>query len=439
MKTSSFSLPLLLLLSACTIAPSEETASSEAAQNEDPDEGVTDPDEGVGGTPNCGADCASTILPSCEARATVSGPIATPTPFGSFTTFDPGPIAPIGDRSFIFLDIPSTGTAEGTWMDVSPIGPNGLTGLTSVRPDPIKTAKYPRAFKSMSGKTVILFDDGGLGATTKAATFDGTTFGAPITTTCSYADVLNGGCEARAAGDGHIWVRHNNNLYEQVGAALQLRGGAPVGPRIFDVDSAGTVYAVGASASFNEVLVGWKLAVGAGGWSKLGALPKSRFDAVANQIEGGVQLDGIFGTLAPDGSIHLFSSARCIGEGDRNRNQIYIRSRDFREWEIEGLPSADNLYNGQVSWRHAAIVALDYQRVRTVVLSSPKPTFDGFAYSYPDRQYNLLLRCRNNDGRASFTRAGYARVPGWSERAFATFSSTGIATFLTRGGITQLH
>jgi len=424
----------LLLLAACTAIQSQEenVAKSEAAQNEDPDEGV--------GQACSGDDCAAPILPSCEARATVSGPIATPTPFGSFTTLDPGPIAAIGDRSFIFLDIPPIGTSQGTWMDVSPIGPNGLTGLTSVRPDPIKNAKYPRAFRSISGRTVVIYDDTSSLQTTKAVTFDGgSTFGTPIATPCNSADVRNGACEAHAAGDGHIWLRKGANLYEEVGGGtLELRGGAPIEPRILDVDVLGNVFAVG-SGSGNDVLVGWKLAVGAGGWSKLGALPKSRLAAFAPHIEGGVQLDSIFGSIAPDGSVHLFSNARCIGEGDRNRAQLYIRSRDFREWEVEPLPSADTLYDGQVSWRHGAMIALDYHRVRTVVLSSPKPSFDGFAYSYPDRQYNLLLRCRTSEGRASFTRAAFGRVPGWNERAFATFSSTGIATFLTRAGVTQFH
>jgi hypothetical protein len=378
---------------------------------------VEDPDEGVAPT-------VPASLPSCSATATVSAPIATGTPFGSYASYDPGPIAPIGDHSFVFLD-------SSMWMNVS----HG-SGITQARPLTIKNAKYPRAFTSLSGRSVVIFDDGG-GATTQAATFDGTSFGAPIATPCSYADVLNGACDAHAAGDGHVWIRKGSNLYEQVGTTLQLRGGAPA-LGVWDVDAPGNVLTLGGSTDPSAVLAAWKLAPGSGGWVKTGSLPKAMVDAAASDIEGGFQLGSTYGARAADGSIHVFSDARCINEGQRNKGQLHLRSRDGSTWEIQHLPPAAALYGANVTWRNVAIYAQDYERVRTVVMSSPQPTSDGFSYSYPNREYDLVVRCRTADGHASFARAASARVPGWTERAFATFSNTGVATFLTRDGIVQI-
>jgi len=183
----------------------------------------------------------------------------------------------------------------------------------------------------------------------------------------------------------------------------------------------------------------WKLPHGAAGWTKTGSLTRTILGTAGSSIEGGFQWDGIYGAFAPDGSIHLFSSARCIGTGQHNRTQLYVRSRDGVAWDVETLPDIGTFVDGQVTWKDIAAWASDYDNVRFVDESSTTPIDNGDGtYSYPDRQLNAIARCLAND-QPAFERIAKVRLPGWTVHGFAGFSATGVATFATTLGLTQAY
>jgi hypothetical protein len=70
-----------------------------------------------------------------------------------------------------------------------------------------------------------------------------------------------------------------------------------------------------------------------------------------------------------------------------------------------------------------------------VTTSSPKPTFDGFEYHYSDRRFDVIGRCTDPQGNATFGRLASTRYPGWTTKGYASFSSTGAASFLTNDGL----
>jgi hypothetical protein len=414
------------LLGACAGTNEDDAATAESNHTDrhgshHGDQPPEDPDEGVS-NPCGGGECAEASLPTCAAAPKALGALPTPAFSSSTSSFDPGPLALFGDRSLVFL-------SSGMMMDVA-----SGSGTTRFRPSPLDTAQTVRAFRSLSGRTAVVWS-GNDNAKTSAATFDGTNVGTPIELPCNSAAVANGACSARVAPDGHLWIYASSNLYEQVGSALALRGGPPGSSYLWDVDASGAVVVLSHAPGSAEPVVRWKLAPGAGGWTKAGALPKETASALAGSL-GSFDLGGA--ALAPDGSVHLFSSSRCIGEGERNRPQIHLRSRDGLAWSGVTMPDTDTLYAGHVTWKNEAHWASDYDNVRLVVMSSPPPTRVGYSYRYPDRQFNVLARCRTPEGRASFARVATTRVPGWTDRAFASFSETGAVTLLSRAGIAQL-
>lgn len=337
--------------------------------------------------------------------------------------YDPGPLLTRDARAFVFLE------GSALWM----IAQAGAAS-TAARPTALADATYLGGFSSLAGPHVVTFLRQ---STPHARTFDGTAFGPELALPCSY---LGTDCVARAAPDGHLWVRTANGFHEQTGTTFANRGGGPAGPLYWDIDASGAVVML-ATGDYQlaEKLAVWKLAAGAGGWSKVGALLSSDVAAVASTIEGGFALGALGpGTIARDGSFHVFSDARCIGTGQRNKTQVYLRSRDGVQWAIETLPSADALHAGNVTWSHNAFWASDYDNVRLVITSSAKPTFDGFEYHYPDRRYDLVGRCLDPQGTPTFGILASTRNPGWTTRGYASFSTTGAAAFLTSDGLVQV-
>lgn len=336
---------------------------------------------------------------------------------------DPGPLMTRDARAFLFLENSALWTTS-----------QAGSASTVARPAAIADGNYFGGFSSVSGVSVITFLRN---SAPYAVTYDGASFGDARAIPCTSVGV---GCVAHAAGDGHLWVRTGNVFYEQTGDTFANRGGGPAGPMLWDVDAAGTVIVVGTGDSTqSERLAVWKLAAGAGGWTKVGALHASDLAAVEPLIEGGFQLSGAVGpgTIAPDGSIHVFSDPRCIGTGQRNKTQVYARSRDGVTWTVEVLPAADELYAGNVSWKHAAFWASDYDNVRFVTMTSVEPYYDGYSYSYPDRRYDVVGRCLDAGGAPTFGRLATTLHRGWTARGYAAFSETGAVSLLTLDGLTQ--
>ena len=202
------------------------------------------------------------------------------------------------------------------------------------------------------------------------------------------------------------------------------------------VDADGTVWVGG--RGITEVFQIWKLAEGASGWTKTGALTTTMLGADAAAIEGGFQLDSIVGAFAPDGSVHLWSSARCINTGDRNKLQLYMRSQDGVSWSVERLPDMTALLDGHVTWSNNQVWASSYDNARFVNVSSTKPIMQGLDWIYPSRQLNVIARCTSG-GQPAFERLATAPLPGWTVRGFSRFSDTGALTLLTSLGLTQIY
>lgn len=386
----------------------------------DGDGGASDGGTSDGGTD--GGPVTPVPLAPCADAPTTWGPLPTGVTWPQH--YDPGPLMTRGDRAFVFLE----GSALWTIAQAG-------SASTAAKPAALDSSTYLGGFSSLAGPHVLTFLRQSV---PHARTFDGTSFGPDLSIPCSN---LGADCVVRAAPDGHVWVRTGGAFHEQTGTTFVNRGGGPAGPLYWDIDASGAIVMLSpGDFALAEKLAVWKLAAGAGGWTKAGALLTSDVAAVASTIEGGFAL-GSFGpgTIAPDGSFHLFSDARCIGTGQRNKTQVYLRSRDGVQWEIETLPSADTLHGTNVTWSHNAFWASDYDNVRVVITSSPKPTTDGFQWFYPDRRYDLVGRCLDTQGNPTFGRLASTRNPGWTTRGYASFSSTGAAAFLTSDGLVQVE
>jgi hypothetical protein len=355
-------------------------------------------------------------LEACANAPTKWGPLPTGVTWPQL--YDPGPLMTQGSHAFVFLE------GSTLWTIA-----NAGSASTATKPAELADSTYLGGFRSLAGPNVLTFMKQNV---PHARTFDGTTFGPDLAIPCNY---LGADCVVRAAPDGHVWVRNNNVFHEQTGTTFANRGGGPAGPMYWDIDATGAIVMLAyGDTGLGEKLAVWKLAAGAGGWTKLGALLAS--DVASVTIEGGFQLGSAI--IARDGSFHVLSDARCIGTGQRNKTQVYIRSRDGVQWNVETLPNADTLHAGNVTWSHNAVWANDYDNARFVITSSPKPTFDGWDYHYPDRRYDLVGRCLDTQGAATFGILASTRNIGWTTRGYASFSSTGAAAFLTSEGLVQV-
>jgi hypothetical protein len=377
---------------------------------------ATDADAADGANP--------TGLPACDAPATIAGPIMTSADLNAYGSSDPGPLMLQDERAFVFLE------GSPMWM----IASHG-SATTGAVPNEISGATRVSAWATMTGRNGVTFQKNGK---VYATEYDGLGFSAPVETPCS-----SGGsaCVPRVAGDGHLWILTGGSYYEQTPTGFENRGGGPAVSSRWDVDAQGgvTVLATGDSSA-GEVLAIWKLTPGAGGWTKAGALMTADVAGINASIEGGFKFGvGGYGAIAPDGSFHLFSDPRCVGTGDHNKLQAYLRSTDGTSWLVETLPSADDLTGGLLTWRHAAFWAGDFDHVRYVLVSSPEPTFDGFDWVYPNRRYDVVARCMDAQGQATFGRVASVVLSGWTQRGFAGFSDQGVATLLTVSGLTQVY
>ncbi len=337
----------------------------------------------------------------------------------------PGPLLLSRDRAQLFLE------GSQLWT----VAAHGAASTQNV-PAQISGASGFGAWRAVSGVWGTTFTVGGK---VRASMYDGLAFAAPMDTPCTSA---GGSCEARAAGDGHLWLNNGGNLFEQSGATFENRGGPPVTPSLWDVNASGTVIVLGHDPLQNtSILEIWTLAAGAGGWTKVGALKTTDVAAANAAIEGGFQLGAKApGALAPDGSIHLWSDARCVGTGQHNKTQVHVRSKDWGQtWDVSTLPSADTLTGGLMSWSDSAFFAGSYDNVRWVMVASPPPTFDGFAYSYPNRTYDVIARCTDKLGAPTYMRIASEALPGWTSPSYAGFSERGVATLLTSVGLSQVY
>ena len=337
----------------------------------------------------------------------------------------PGPLLLSRDRAQVFLE------GSQLWT----IASHGSASTQNV-PAQLSGASGFGAWRAVSGMWGATFT---VSSKVKASTYDGTTFGAPLDTPCTNSA---GSCEARPAGDGHLWLYNGGNLFEQNGATWENRGGPPVTPSLWDVNTAGTVIVLGHDPLQNtSILEVWTLAKNAGGWSKTGALKSADVAAANAAIEGGFQLGAKGpGALAPDGSIHLWSDARCIGTGQRNKTQVHVRSKDGgATWDVQTITSADTLTGNLMSWSDSAFFAGSYENVRWVMVASPTPTYDGFAYTYPNRTYEVIARCTDKNGAPTYARIASESLPGWTSPSYAGFSERGVATLLTSVGVSQVY
>ena len=363
-------------------------------------------------------------LVACGSPVELGPALSTALDFGSFATYQPAPWLLGGDTARVFYD------TTGDMMTAA-----HASATTTTWPAALAGATYVSGQRSASGAMAVVFL---AGSQPMASILTAGVFGAPIAIPCTPGD-FHGACDVRVAGDGHLWVRSGQHLFEQTAQGFDDRGGAPVYPTLFDVDAAGDVWIGAQTLGGDEVFQAWTLPRGAAGWTKTGSLTTTILGAAATSIEGGFQLDGAFGTFAPDGSIHLWSSARCIGTGQRNRAQLYMRSRDGVTWDVETLPAIGTFVDGQVTWTDLAVWASDYDNVRFVAESSPQPQQDsGGTWVYPDRQLNAIARCLDHDTPA-FERIAKVRLPGWTVRGFAGFSEIGAVTFATTLGLTQAY
>ena len=358
---------------------------------------------------------------ACGGSADVEATLPLPIDPNSYGSYGDPPLMLSGDTTRVIYG------ASGTWMTAA----HG-SASTVAAPSALAGSDWFVAKRSLAGRVAAVWQntDGVF-----AAVFDGTQLGTPIEIPCTAAQPYYT-CDVRAAGDGHLWIAAGQTLYEQVGTTFENRGGPPIGAEVFDVDAAGTVWAGGGTLGAEEVFQVWKLAAGAGGWTKTGSLTKMMVGAPAQEIEGGFQIKT--GTFAPDGSVHLWTDARCIGTGERNKLQLYIRSRDGVTWSVERLPDMTALLEGHVTWSIAAVWASDYDNARFVNMSSTPPIQDGLDWIYPPRQHNLIARCTDQN-QPAFRRIAKTRLPGWTNRGYARFAGNGALTLLTTEGLTQVY
>ena len=361
-------------------------------------------------------------LVACGSPVEVDPALPVAWSFDSFASNVAAPWLLTGDTARLFYDSTSQVMTAAHGSATTAAWASSLAGAT-----------YLSGQRSASGAEGVVFLAGSQAMFVRVT---GSGFAAPVAVPCDSASFF-GGCDVRAAGDGHLWVRSGQHVYEQTASGFADRGGAPVYPTLFDVAANGDVW-VGAESSGDEVFQVWKLPHGGAGWQKTGSLTLATLGTAASSIEGGFQLDQAVGAFAPDGSIHLLSSARCIGTGDRNKTQLYIRSRDGQTWDVETLPDIGTFTDGQVTWRDEAVWASDYDNARFVNESSPPPVqeSDG-TWVYPDRQLNAIARCLAGQTPA-FERIAKVRLPGWTVRGLAGFSDTGAVALATTLGLTQV-
>ncbi|MDB4961257.1 MAG: hypothetical protein JWP01_1256 [Myxococcales bacterium] len=420
----------LVALAACG-SPGGSTgdAGSNGGVDGGTDGGSVGPDAATGdggGTGDAPTD-GGTGLPVVPVRACGSATVeiapALPTPLDltSYGSYGSPPLFLDGDTARIVVG------ASSTWT----VAAHG-TAQTGGAPPVIAGAMDFHAGRSLSGRIVGVFQ---VGTEVRASVFEGGTFASSIPIPCTLPQPSYN-CDVRAAGDGHLWVRADQTLHEQVGTTFENRGGAPIGAELFDVDAEGTVWVGG--AGIGEVFQVWKLAEGAPGWTKTGALTTAMLGPAAAEIEGGFAIDPIVGAFAPDGSIHLWSSARCIGTGNRNKTQLYVRSQDGLTWTVEQLPDMTVLLDGHVTWSNAQVWANSFDNVRFVNVSSTAPIMQGLDWMYPSRQLNVIARC-TKAGQPAFERVATAPLPGWTVRGFARLSGNGAISLLTSQGLTQIY
>lgn len=415
------------LLAACVSgAPGEESVSTdEAAHSTTPEAGapqgpVVDPDEGM---PGCGASCAPATLPSCDAPMAVHGPLPVAVDFARFGTYDSGPLWPSGTSVRVALD------GSPMWSTVQP-----GSATTGYMPSELGNASAWRAFRTSSGVDAIVY----LAGSKVAARAHGAAgWGSEITLPCTASAVLNGACEAKAAGDGHLWVRDGSTLYEEIHGALENRGGTPMAPALWELDRQGQLTLVALEGGTATDLASiWRVAPGSGGWSRIGALGKAAVAAMEPFVVGGVRFGGgRVGAVADDGSIHLLSAASGYGEGERNKRIAHARSRDGRTWAVELLPETGALTDAKIAWRSVAMRAPSYDDVRVVLISSTLAEHQGSPKAYGERQFDVIARCRDATGKATWAPKVHERVPGLREGAFAAFSDSGVVSMLTARGV----
>lgn len=356
-------------------------------------------------------------MPACAAAGQATTTLPTGVNWNQYGSYDVGPLLPRGALTHVFLDAAFWSRAEASSMATSAL-PDVLVGTTFVVPQ-----------RSASGYSSVLFQKaGGWFATA----YDGVSFEAPVALM-----PISSTLEGRVAGDGHHWIRHGGTFFEQTPTGFVSRGGGPSGGT-WDVLADGTVVIVALPSSAPNEVVVWRLLPGATAWTQQTALGVDAVATFAAAIENGFEPSTA--TIAPDGSVHVFTAARCIGQGERNRAQAYARfDPQNDEWHVELLPAAEALTDGLRTWNQAALWAGDREHVRFVYTSSTQPTYDGWSYVYPERKYDVVSRCRLADGTLSFGRVGRVRHPEWTQRGFATFSETGVATLLTKSlGLTQV-
>jgi hypothetical protein len=379
---------------------------------------------GDGATGDGGLDGGPGPIPLVACGGTVEVDPALPVAwnFDAFASNVAAPWLLTGDTARLFYDTTSQVMTAAHGSATTAAWPSSLAGATFLSPQ-----------RSASGGEGVAFQ---VNYQPTFARVTGGVFGPPIAIPCDIQTFL-GACDVRIAGDGHLWVRSGQHLFEQTANGFEDRGGAPVYPTLFDVDAAGDVW-IGAQTYTDEVFQIWTLPHGGAGWQKTGSLTTAMLGAAGSSIEGGFQLDQAVGTFAPDGSIHLWSSARCIGTGDHNKTQLYLRSRDGQTWDVETLPDIGTFTDGQLTWRDEAVWASDYDNARFIDESSPPPVQQGDGtWAYPSRQLNVIARCL--DGQTpGFERIAKVPLPGWTVPSRSGFSGTGTAALATTVGLTQV-
>jgi hypothetical protein len=386
--------------------------------------GSGDSGSGDGGTGDGGLDGGPGPIPlmACGASVEIDPALPVAWSFDSLASDIPAPWLLTGSTARLFYDTTSQVMTAAHGTATTAVWSSSLAGATFISSQ-----------RSASGAEGVTFQ---VSYQPMFARVTQGTFGPPIAIPCDPNTFLPG-CNVRIAGDGHLWVRSDQHLFEQTANGFEDRGGAPVYPTLFDVDAAGDVW-IGAQTYTDEVFQIWTLPHGGAGWVKTGSLTKTRLGAAATSIEGGFQLDQVVGAFAPDGSIHLWSSARCIYPGYHNKTQLYMRSRDGQTWDVETLPDIGTFTDGQVTWRDEAAWASDYDNARFVNESSPPPVQQGDGtWWYPNRQFNVIARCLDGQTPA-FERIAKVELPGWTVRGLAGFSATGSAALATTLGLTQV-
>lgn len=354
-------------------------------------------------------------LGECGA-AEFSGPMATPVDVEDADHFG-HPIVARGDEAALFLP------SSGYWLRSS-----AGEGATVPLPEALADAETLQAHHSGSGRTALSFRRG---SEILAAVDEG----APILTPCS----VGRQCDVRVAPDGHLWV-YDGDLHEQVGDTFEDRGGPPANLGQWDVDADGAVIVASRGSRHGDTYMSfWRLDAGAVGWRPAGELSNEVIDGFAEEIETGFSVGT--SVFAADGSFHLFSSAHSVGNGLRNIPQFHVRSADLETWDVVALPPIETLAANEehVGWRYELAWANSYEQVRYILMTSPTPAYNGWNWNYPSRQLSVVERCLGEDGEPTYANVATVRHAGWNVKGHYAFSETGVASILTREGLTQVR